>query len=186
MDKAISYELEGIALAEADHLECPTLEELGLQSNGSHPLVDSPYPAYRDPSMRALIHSRRNAMTAMRKGAVSGKEAVERALHLDFLAVTQSTVEKAFESAGFRIDQNDVRLVIAARYLLDRLNQYPLTEVAKMRACWPTPASIAAPTAANTQSRAHREIEPRPAASVGLPADDSSIRQRIMGTLSSP
>jgi hypothetical protein len=48
-------------------------EELGLQSGDSHPLAGSPYPAYRDPSMQALIHSRHNATTAMRKGAASGK-----------------------------------------------------------------------------------------------------------------
>jgi hypothetical protein len=73
MDKAISHERDGIALAETDHLKCPMAEELGLQSGDSHPLAGNPYPAYRDPSMQALIHSRHNVTTAMRKGAVSGK-----------------------------------------------------------------------------------------------------------------
>ena len=182
MDRAISYELEGIALAEADHLECLSLEDLGLKPGDSHPLLGNPYPAYRDSATQALIHSRRDALTAIRKGALSGKEAVERALHLDFLSVTQSTVEEAFEAAGFRVDQNDARFAIAARYLLDRLNEYPLKEAEEMRASWPTPASIAARTVPIApQAKAHNQTEPASAASAGTAAYDSPLRQRIMG-----
>ncbi len=183
MDRAIAYELEGIAIAEAYHLASPTPEELGLSSGDYHPLVDNPYPAYRDPRTVGMITERRQVLSSVRKGALPGREAVERARHLNFLHIATSAVEEAFAAAGITAPEDDPRFEIAARHFLDVLNSYPLTDLDMMRTSWPTPTAANVPSGLNRSS----EVDPpqlpenaREAAVVKV--DSSSLRQRILAT----
>ena len=189
MDSAIACELEGMAIAEFHYLHSSTCEELGLAPGEFHPLVDNPYPAYREPKIRDLISARRWALSSVGSGALAGREAVERALHLGFLPIAASVVEEAFEAAGFEIDHNDGRFKIAARHLLERLSQHSLPQVDEMRTSWPTPAVIAAPTSDDHSALANGTavVEAESCSSVtAVPsAADSPLRQRILGTPSS-
>lgn len=183
MDRAIAYELEGIAIAEAYHLASPTPEELGLSSGDYHPLVDNPYPAYRDPGTLGMITERRQVLSSIRKGALPGREAVERARHLDFLHVATSAVEEAFAAAGIAVSQDDPRFEIAARHFLEVLNSYPLPDLAMMRTSWPTPSSANVPSVRNGPS----EVDPPQLLETAREAaitkvENSSLRQRILAT----
>lgn len=183
MDRAIAYELEGIAIAEAYHLASPTPEELGLSSGDYHPLVDNPYPAYRDPRTVGMITERRQVLSSVRKGALPGREAVERARHLNFLHIATSAVEEAFAAAGITVPEDDPRFEIAARHFLDVLNSYPLTDLDMMRTSWPTPTAANVPSGLNRSSEADPPQLPENAREAAVvKVDSSSLRQRILAT----
>lgn len=182
MDRAIAYELEGIAIAESYHLEMPSLEDMGLPANEFHPLVDNPYPSYRESATQGVISERWEILSANWKGALPGMEAVDRALHLNFLPVAASAVADAFSAAGLEVSESDPRFEIAARHFLERLRTYALPGLDLMRASWPTPAAVL-PTenkaCGGSSSSPVRVKEPEEEITATA-ADMPSLRDRIL------
>lgn len=150
IDAVVSFELEGLALAESAYLDALTTEDIvgtPLAEGIEHPLAETPYPAYRGHAERAMITRRRDVLEKHIDAALlPGLEAAKRALALRFWQIGGTFLEDAFAHADQRVDRSHASFASAGERFLQRLIEHPNSRVATVADALPIPASIAPPS----------------------------------------